>query len=201
MTTARTQTARQQQQLTREQEQSRHRLESTRVATSSVVNDLQARVAGLESTLLERVRDAVAADPVSREHGVFLSHAGPDKELSEELYRELTARGVDVWFDGAELRLGEPLTRQIDRGIANSRIGVVLITRAFLEGRYWTERELGAMIGGRRRVIPVLDGISFDDLTHYSPLLADFVGLSTERADLGEIADQIRATLADADRP
>jgi hypothetical protein len=86
-------------------------------------------------------------------------------------------------------------------GVARSRIGVVLITPAFLEGRYWTERELGALISSRRRVIPILDGVTFDDLARYSPLLADLVGLTTETAALGDIADLVKATLANADRP
>lgn len=190
-------TKRRQQEATREQERSRRSLESTLAATTFTIDDLRTRVVGLESALLERVRDAVATDPVSREHDVFLSHAGPDKEVAGELYKELTARGLDVWFDGAELRLGESLTRQIDRGIAHSRLGVILITSAFLTGRYWTEREMGALISSRRRVIPVLDGVTFDDLSRYSPLLSDLVGLTTERDGLDDIAEQIGATLVD----
>jgi hypothetical protein len=103
-----------------------------------------------------------------------------------------------VWFDGAELRLGESLTRQIDRGIARSRVGVIFITPAFLEGRYWTEREMGALIATRRRVIPVLDDVTFDDLARYSPLLADLVGLTTETEGLDDIAERIRATVSGA---
>ncbi len=187
-----------QRQLDREQERSRLRLERGLSATTAELGDLSTRVAELETVVLDRVREAVAADPVIREHDVFLSHAGPDKQVAGELYEELSARGLDVWFDGAELRLGESLTRQIDRGIARSRVGVVLVTEAFLEGRQWTEREVGGLMSGRRRVIPVLEGVSFDDLAGYSPLLADLVGLSTETEGFGEIAEQIAATLRQA---
>ncbi len=192
------QTASTQRQLVREQERARASLERSVTAAAGQLGDLRARMTELESVVLARVRDAVAVDPVRRAHDVFLSHAGPDRQVAGELYNEFVARGLDVWFDGAELRLGESLTRQIDRGIANSRLGVVLVTEAFLQGRQWTERELGGLMSGRRRIIPVLEGISFDDLAGYSPLLADFTGLSTDTEGLGEIAEQVAATLRDA---
>ncbi len=47
-----------------------------------------------------------------------------------------------------------------------------------------------------RRVIPILDSVSYEDLATYSPLLADRVGLNTESFGLSEIADQIAGTIA-----
>lgn len=183
----------------KEQRRAQRQTEQALAAASSAVGGLQARVEELEERLLEDVRAAVVADPVARKHDVFLSHAAPDSELAGELHAELAARGLDVWFDGAELRLGRSLTRQIDRGIAAARVGVILVTRALLDGRYWTELEMGALISGRRRVIPVLDGVTFSDLTTYSPLLADLVGLTTETHGVGEIAEQIAAALKEAE--
>lgn len=178
--------------------QQSRRVEGLLSATSSAVEGLTSRVSGIEDALLDRVRDDVAADPVGREHDVFLSHASADNEVATQLYDELTARGLDTWFDGAELRLGESLMRQIDRGIAGSRCGVLLITVAFLDGRFWTEREMTALVGGRRRVIPVLHGVTFEDLSAYSPILSDFVGLDMDRFGLGDIADQIAGTLTNS---
>ncbi len=60
---------------------------------------------------------------------------------------------------------------------------------------------MGALISNRRRVIPVLEGVTFDDLSRYSPLLADLVGLTTETEGLDDIAERIQATLADAGNP
>lgn len=178
--------------------QQARRVEGLLSATSSAVEDLASRVTGIEDELLDRVRHDVATDPVGREHDVFLSHASADNEVATQLYDELTARGLDTWFDGAELHLGESLMRQIDRGIARSRCGVLLITEAFMEGRFWTEREMTALVGGRRRVIPVLHGVTFDDLSAYSPILNDFVGLDMDLHGLSEIADQLAAALSNS---
>jgi hypothetical protein len=155
------------------------------------------RLSSTETAQLEQVHEAVASDPVEREHDVFLSHTSDpaDVEVSDELYKELTARNLDVWYDGAELELGRSLVRQIDYGIAKSKCGVILITNAFLKGRVWTEREMATLVNTGRRVIPILDGVSFDALDAYSPILAERVGMDTERFSMSEIASRIAATI------
>lgn len=159
----------------------------------SAVSELDARLTEVEGSLLDRVRHEVEDDPVVREHDVFLSHTSDpdDVATAESLYQELTARGLDVWFDGAELRLGESIARQIDRGIAKSKVGLVLITPAFLKGRMWTDKELGALISVGRRVIPVVDGTTIAELAEYSPLLADSAGLTTDSKSHAEIAEAV----------
>jgi len=176
----------------------RDRQPGSAAAATATVRALETRVEELERAVLDQVREAVAADPVSRQFDVFLPHAGPDAATAQALYTELTARGHAVWFDGAELRLGESITRQIDLGIARSKVGVILITPALLEGRYWTEREMGAFMSSRHRIIPVLDGPTFDDLAAYSPLLSDLRGLSTEDVALDTIAELIAEALTAA---
>lgn len=188
--------ARRQERADRDRDRSQRAVEQRISITSEEVERLSARVSVVEDALMDRVREAVAEDPVEREHDVFLSHAGPDTEVAGELYRELTARELDVWFDEAEIRLGESLTRQLDRGIARSRVGVLLVTEAFVKGRYWTEREFGAFLSSRKRVIPVLDGVNHEILSSYSPLLGDLVGLSTETEGFDEIAVRVAAALA-----
>jgi len=46
------------------------------------------------------------------------------------LHDLLEARGVRVWFSEKDVGLGVPLMRAIDKGLANSRIGIVLVTHA-----------------------------------------------------------------------
>lgn len=185
--------------ITREEEKQHRALESSVAGTNAQIDQLHGRVRDIENELLGRVQDAVANDPVDRKFDIFLSHTHSDKEVAAELYQELEARDLDVWFDGAELELGRPLTRQIDRGIAKSKIGVILVTKAFLEGRFWTETEMGALINSRKRVIPVLDGVGRTDLSQYSPILADLVGLSTEDEGFDEMAERIALTLTTAE--
>lgn len=164
--------------------------------TSTQVEALDSRLTRVETALLDSVREAVINDPVEREFDVFLSHTYPDREIAEEFYREMHARGLQVWFDGAEIVLGQSLTRQIDRGIAKSRVAVILVTEEFVKGRLWMEREMGGFFASRKRVIPVLDGVSREDLAAYSPLLADIVGLSTEEEGFDLLAEKMVQTIS-----
>ena len=64
---------------------------------------------------------------------VFLCHAWDDRQgAAKELHDLLESRGVKVWFSEKDVGLGVPLLRAIDKGLANSRIGIVLVTPALL---------------------------------------------------------------------
>ena len=43
----------------------------------------------------------------------------------------LTDRGLEVWYDEFEFRIGDSLRRKIDAGIARSRFGFVVLSSAF----------------------------------------------------------------------
>ena len=52
---------------------------------------------------------------------------------SKELHDMLESRGVSVWFSEKDVAIGTPLLREIDRGLAKSRVGIVLVTPALLQ--------------------------------------------------------------------
>lgn len=58
---------------------------------------------------------------------IFLSHNSQDKPFARRLAEDLAARGVRVWFDKAEIRVGESLLEKIAEGIHEMEyLGVVL---------------------------------------------------------------------------
>lgn len=126
---------------------------------------------------------------------VFLSHAGEDKDaIARPLFNALTGLGYSVWFDEAELVLGDGLTEEINRGLAPSRFGVVILSEAFLAKR-WPQRELNAMVaretsGGDKVVLPVLHGIDLRRVADAAPILADLVHVDS-REGLAVVADRI----------
>src|SRR5450631_3191010 len=64
---------------------------------------------------------------------VFLCHAWDDRQgAAKELHDLLESRGVRVWFSEKDVGLGVPLLRAIDKGLANSKVGIVLVTPALL---------------------------------------------------------------------
>ena len=76
------------------------------------------------------------------EWDVFISHASEDKEaIATPLAEALQEEGLRVWYDDFSLRLGDSLRESIDRGLARSRFGVVILSGYFF-GKHWPQQEL-----------------------------------------------------------
>lgn len=131
---------------------------------------------------------------------VFLCHAWDDREgVAKTLHDLLESFDVAVWFSEKDVALGSSLIREIDRGLKSSRIGVVLVTPSMLkrlDAQGVADKELSVLLA-TDRVIPVVDGTTFEALRDESPLLASRSGLSTEENTL----EQIAVKIADAVHP
>jgi hypothetical protein len=127
---------------------------------------------------------------------VFISHASEDKEKFVKPLAMILARaGVKVWYDEFTLRAGDSLSRSIDKGLASSKNGVVVISKAFIEKK-WPEYELRGLItlemaSKDNKVIPVWHGVSHDEVMSFSPTLADKLALNTTRQNTAIIALRI----------
>lgn len=100
-----------------------------------------------EQGLVERVQEAVPVE--TRDYDLFLSYAGIDGvAVATELNDELRQLGLDVWFAPIAINPGKSQSLQMDQGLARARAGVVVLTPAYLAGRFWTQRELGAAAQG-----------------------------------------------------
>ena len=105
-----------------------------------------------EVRALTPFRDSVEKrPPLPDSRDVFLCHAWDDRGgAAKELHDLLQSRGVSVWFSEKDVPLGTPLLREIDRGLAKSRVGVVLVTPALLlrlRGESIADKELSALLG------------------------------------------------------
>jgi hypothetical protein len=130
----------------------------------------------------------------------FLCHAWDDRKgVAKELYDLLKSLGVSVWFSENDVALGTPLLREIDKGLANSRIGIVLVTPAFLRRvqgeRGIAEKELSALLA-RDQLVPVVHGTTYEALREVSPLLGSRSGLSTSDDLLADVAAKLAELVA-----
>lgn len=125
---------------------------------------------------------------------VFLCHAWDDRQgAAKELHDLLVSKGVSVWFSEKDIGLGVPLMRAIDKGLANSRIGLVLVTPALLlrlpqEGI--ADKELSALLA-RDQLIPIVHNTNYEALREISPLLGSRSGLSTAEEPMADVAAKI----------
>jgi hypothetical protein len=147
-----------------------------------------------EQVLADRVQHAIGGLN-SREYDVFLSYARIDgAEAGSHLRSELNELGVDVWFDEVAIVPGKSQALQMDKGLQKARAGVALLTPAYLAGRFWTERELGALLH-KETLIPVLHGVTFAQVAEYSGILPDLAGFETARDSIEVIAQKIAAAV------
>lgn len=154
----------------------------------------------VEARALEPIREAAekrAELPDVRD--IFLCHAWADRlDDATTLYEALKARGVTVWFSEKDIPLGSSFLREIDKGLAKSRVGIVLVTPALLL-RLPTggiaDRELSALLA-TDQLVPIVHKTTYEALRNVSPLLASRNGLNTENDGLVGVAEKLADLVA-----
>ncbi|SDB63130.1 DUF1883 domain-containing protein [Butyrivibrio sp. INlla16] len=131
----------------------------------------------------------------NKEYDVFISHASEDKnDIVRPLAHELVNKGVSVWYDEFEMKIGDSLRRKIDQGLSKSRFGTVVISPSFIK-KGWTNYELDGLvtnaISGKQIILPIWHNVSIEEVQYYSPSLADKVARDTSKTTVEEIADEI----------
>lgn len=131
----------------------------------------------------------------SKQYDVFISHASEDKdEIVRPLAMALQAEGLQVWYDEFALRIGDSLRRKIDQGLANSRVGLVVLSHSFI-AKGWTNYELDGIVTktvtGEQVLLPIWHKLTKAEVVAYSPSLADKLARSTATHTVSEIACEI----------
>jgi hypothetical protein len=116
---------------------------------------------------------------------LFISHASEDKDdVARPLADKLIEHGLKVWYDEYTLTVGDSLRRSIDRGLASSRYGLVILSPHFFE-KEWTQKELDGLVaredGSEKRILPVWHKVGRKDVAAFSPMLADKLAVSTAK--------------------
>lgn len=125
---------------------------------------------------------------------VFLCHAWDDRgESAKDLHDLLESLGVTVWFSEKDVALGTSLLREIDKGLAKSRVGIVLVTPSLLsrlQGEGIVDKELSALLA-RDLLVPIVHNTTYEALREVSPLLGSRSGLSTTEEPMASIAAKL----------
>lgn len=122
---------------------------------------------------------------------IFLCHAWDDrKDAAKDIHDRLESLDVSVWFSEKDVALGTPLLREIDKGLARSRVGIVLVTPSLLDrlqSEGIADKELSVLLA-REQLVPVVHGTTYEALREVSPLLGSRSGLSTSEDTMEDIA-------------
>lgn len=126
---------------------------------------------------------------------IFISHASEDKnDIVRELANILTTLKLKVWYDEFSLNIGDSLTSSIDKGLNQSKYGLVVISKDFLNKK-WTDYEYKSLItkevNGVKCILPIWHNITREEVQNFSLYLADKIALDTASNNLKQIALKI----------
>jgi len=169
---------------------------AVRVLPGKLPQAKQPRLSTVPSLVQDReIPTGIGEDPIIRKYDVFISHASNDKdEVVRPLAVALQNKNLKVWYDEFELKIGDSLRQKIDKGLANSRFGIVVLSKHFIK-KGWTNYELDGIISksisGQQVVLPIWHDITKQEVLDYSPSLADKVARNTAIYTIEEIAEEI----------
>ena len=131
------------------------------------------------------------------EYDLFVSHASEDKPgFVRPLANILRELGISVWYDEFTLKVGDSISTSINKGLSQSRFGLVVISQAFIN-KPWPKAELEGLSavaitkGSATFILPIWHGVSHSDVLAFSPILADKVAIRTGDSDAAGISLQI----------
>jgi len=128
-----------------------------------------------------------------KKYDVFISHANKDKvDYVDNLNSVIRRLGISIFYDTDVLSWGDKWKDVIKNGTQESEFAIIVISNNFFD-REWTEKELNEFLSqqnesGQKIILPLLYGISLDDLKSHYPELGDIQCISTADFDEKEIA-------------
>lgn len=102
------------------------------VELSEFIHEMIRRVAEKEAQLASGDSQLKFANPQA-DTDVFISYSRADKELAEQLYDVLTAKGLNVWYDKQDLGAGTEFMKDIRFAVRTTKIFVPLLTHNIKE--------------------------------------------------------------------
>ena len=132
----------------------------------------------------------------------LISHASEDKEnFVEPLANALQRSGLNVWYDKAEITVGDGLRAKIDEGLANSRFGIVVLSHSFF-AKKWPKEELEGLFArevngapGVKVILPVWHNINAIEIAQYSPMLAGRFAANSDKG-IDVVVSQLRRAMS-----
>ena len=169
-------------------------------------DDINRKVQASYEAKIERLQQQLLQSPATianetlsdEEYDVFVSHAYEDKEsFVDEFVEALRNQGLKVWYDTDKLKWGDSMREKIDKGLAKSRYGVVVLSPNYIaEYKYWTKAELNGLfqvetVNGKT-ILPIWHNLTKKQVVEYSPIIADRKAMTTALMTPQEIAEALK---------
>lgn len=91
---------------------------------------------------------------------LFICHASEDKPFVDDLALAMDRKGLDIWYDKREIRVGESIVERISEGLDRATHLLVVLSKASVS-KPWVKRELSSSLmrqlsSNSIKVIPIL---------------------------------------------
>ena len=91
---------------------------------------------------------------------VFISYSSRDKVIAHRIAKDLSTKGVPVWIDEWEIKIGESIFQKIDEGLKKSSYVLALLSEHSITS-HWVQKELSLAYSAKIKdaqsiIIPVL---------------------------------------------
>ena len=127
---------------------------------------------------------------------VFLSNAHRDSSVAAALAKALKKKGLRVWYDQEQVRLGDSFLRDIEYALEHSHCFLLLISPHYSRSQ-WSNFEMGVALSRAReghRIVPVFIG-DIDSLA-LPPYVRHFQGFHVKDAK-DFCADEMASKIAE----
>lgn len=168
---------------------------SISVDINEILQSLESKKTKDLSTVVPKWSRRVSEMAISKRFDFFISHASEDKkDIARPLAKELRKLGYTVWFDETDIEIGDSLRGAIDRGLSESRYGIVVISPSFFQ-KTWPKLELDGLfsreVSKEKVILPIWHKINFDEVLKESPMLAGRLSLSTNKYTVNDLARKL----------
>ncbi|WP_297282113.1 toll/interleukin-1 receptor domain-containing protein [uncultured Anaerococcus sp.] len=159
-------------------------------------NLYESRVKNMEENMI--TEDNLNSDVSNDEFDFFISHAYEDKKnFVDEFVRELRELDLKVRYDDINIPWGGSLREEIDKGLRNSKYGIVILSPSYIEeGKYWTKKELNGLFQKesieKGKIVPVWYDLNKSDVFNYSPMIADMKAMTSANLTPNEMAAELK---------
>ncbi|MEH2323941.1 MAG: TIR domain-containing protein [Nostoc sp.] len=135
------------------------------------------------------------------QHDIFISHASEDKDdFVRPLAEKLQQKHYRIWYDEFSLTLGDSLSSSIDKGLKESRFGLIVISPKFIE-KPWPQRELQGLVQKELQygkvILPIWHKVTYKQVSDFSLTLADKLAAKSSEG-LENVTNQIVQALKKA---
>ncbi len=131
----------------------------------------------------------------------FICHDHRDKpEFGDPLYEQLARMPLKIFYDKYSIRIGEDLVEKIERGLAECKFAIILVSKRFLENKAWANHEMRALInrqiaeGKKKLILPIWIDVSSEEVRSRLPLLANIAARRFQDG-VEELAREINAVI------